>query len=360
MNMDNIDNIDNIDMNIDNIDMNIDNIDINIDNIDMNINRGAIQALIHTGAMNKYFKNNKQTYYEMININSNIRHNINKNCDLIHIDKIIIPNNIKDFNIIDFNLEFILGGSRIFSIDKTMLFALSNIDYVDDKIIINIPHNIFIEQHIPLFLLRYHEFRIYLRSSENFKYEILLIKSILNNEIKQPYIDRDLSEYKIKQFELYCDNNNTKSIKIYHYILSGFFIKSNSKLKDLKIMINGYLFNHYDNFMLNHLGFAKIIKKYVFDNNHKIALYKSLNNILPNELIDIIYSYAIYNTEYIYWIPNEKNKEWYDLNTNYINCSKADVVINYETENNMPIMLYALKLNILRIISDMGGLVYLF
>jgi len=294
--------------------------------------------------LDKYYPNNYSITYDTIHARSNYIERLNHQYDLIKIDTLVIPTIINLDEI--FSFEILIGSSTIFSIPFELLIRLSEIETIDDNYYITLNENILklSNKHndfVPLLYLQYNEVRINMIAENNFNYDVITHNKIYYEKFRETLVYKNSYEKfdtQISQF--YSDEITNPRIKLrFLGVTTGFFIKLSDKLNNLKIEINGINYIEMDKFMIKKYG--KLINTRIkITPKHSKMIYYMLNKLFPDEIIKIIedkYKKNITNQfSYLYWIPIEPYKNWYD---NYSSCSlnlskNNNVVIILKTENN--------------------------
>lgn len=259
------------------------------------------------------FKRPYASFIEITEHSTQYNNSIPKIADIYLLEAIMIPNKY-DLGIIEY-FEIFIGYSLIITIPFYLLLKLSNIQRTPTHNIICIPKSIFSSSStfngFPLYLLM-ENLTVKLHSNYDIKYSLIqkytFIHSDILNDLKKQSNDKTI-ETNINNFiDIPFTNKNGIGIRYNTYNSSGFFIKTNKELKKISFSLHGQTCFGYDNFLIQFIG------KTIFENKwtvqHKKALYASLKNILPNDMINIINNFVKVHEEYLYWIPIEPHEDW--------------------------------------------------
>jgi hypothetical protein len=260
-------------------------------------------------------------------------------------------------------------GSSIWEIPFYLLLKLSIITEIDNYTIIRIPHNIFYKE---LNFVGIHAsndyFNLELKSKEDIPFTLLFKTWSYNNEMNE--INDKTIEYKINEFLTY-ELNDTDTFNTMHMgtkdimgtidilddnkdegymgdnelliplapsvpiilrnpsnVCSGFFIESDKEINNIKFIINGYDLFDYDKYLIRRCG--KLLNVDIYNKKHVSAIYESLNDSLPQEVIHYHIEQNVksnYDNKYLYWIPIDPYYDWSNNElTSHLNLSRIDII----------------------------------
>ncbi len=227
---------------------------------------------------------------------------ISRQYALVIFDSVIIPKSINLDNIKD--IEIMMNGRAVFRLPFDLILDNShNIKTIDNNYNITIPKELcninasidLLKNNFIIPLVRLIRsvcyFNLTTIDKNNFNYQIIIKKIRVDNDTLNKIIKPYMHYIDIHEYNTFI---NTKSIEFTEKsIINEIYIKLHSELIDYKLYINNVLYND----------------KYFWSSHHSNALHESLNNILPNELIDHIQNFFIEknkknnNYYYIYKIP---------------------------------------------------------
>jgi hypothetical protein len=128
-------------------------------------------------------------------------------------------------------------------------------------------------------------------------------------------------------------NTETSTFIIYAIRnLSGYFLYTQCSLKCIK-----YQFSTDAQWNNNIVPQDNLIKHWYLSKRHMKALYETLEEILPHEIIYMIEKFC--NEEYLYWFPFNTYKEWNEVDTivgtgnlnvecNFISCCNKNIKVH--------------------------------
>ena len=240
--------------------------------------------------------------------NINIRNTRNTYGDIFLIKSIMLPINC-NLSMLE-NFSIYVYSNIIFEIPFYLLIQLSSIKYTSEYIMICIPQTVY--SNVKTFsgfvtYLTYFEMGYKITSKECIEYSVVCKNITIKSSIKHKLInDRDkMKNETINQYIEHKFFNKNNIYDDYYYYLQGnrvgAFIKVRRKLKWLELVVKDHVVQKYDDYLIEMLG--SIINAKSWTDKHKKALFKSLNNKLPVDVINIINKYMISYEEYLYWIP---------------------------------------------------------
>ncbi len=294
---------------------------------------GNLIPLIAEGAMNQLFPNNFSTNSNLINATSNANQTINRTCDAIIIDGLIIPKTVNLNNIQNF--QIIIGGQIIYNLPFDIINNIFNIKDTNNNYIISIKKELLVfnssNDHlknnliIPLIALQFHDVNFNLISLDHFEYKIIAKNINYQNNIRQSLATNQhyCDIYQYQEFDI----NNSENIITPQLVSIGLYIKLNDKLSNYKLYLNEHINNVITEELIEFYNFLSY-KKEEWTIEHSNALNSSLNKYLPTELILLIESFIDKNNEYLYYIP-----------FNLCNNITTDGTINFSRIDNVKIKL---------------------
>ena len=307
--------------------MSFNNLDINLEDFNFVNNKSYVYE------EKKYYTNQ---YYQLNQLNQ-----LNQSPDIIWFDTISFRNDIiSNINLKKIkNFEINIGNSSIFNIDFNLLKNMSKVYEKDGYIFIVIDINTFFldnnDEGIPFIRLKHQNvfFKITTINSDlQYEFNILFQNIYLSEDNKENNKNYTKSiDYKIIEYSKYGDiytndiHDTFSKMKDFYIgynsgISSGFFIKTNKKLRQISLVLNGVDFFNYNYKMIHNYEMAKIY----FDNKETMILHKYLLEKLPSEIIEHIISF-IDDYNFIYWFPFVKNKKYNSSNyVGSINFSNID------------------------------------
>lgn len=279
---------------------------------------------------------NKYTINTIIlNARSNNFVKLQKICDAISLDELIIPTSIELANIC---LEISYGDNMIYNIPIEIILCNNiNIKIIADNYHINIPSDLVFMKSNDIMLIRnkfiipifdYDMFTLKLNSVINFDYKIVSNYITYNIDISKNVLNFDIYQY--QQYSI-----NNKSTKINpRYLCNGIYIKTTSPITSYELKSNKNEYIHHYKYCLSEdlIEYYNCLKYSRFHYDKETLLIELLYNIIPNELIDIIKMYLekVYD-EYIYYFPlNKINNEYNET----VYLSTFDININLITKDN--------------------------
>ena len=329
------------------------------------MNNSAVQPLyplIIQGIQNNIFPNNFSSNFNLINTSSNVNYTINRDADAIIIDGLIIPKTVNLDKIKNIQLQ--IGGMIIFNlpfdiIDKKNIKVSNN----NNNYIISIPKELLVFESsneyfknnfiIPLVSLASHIVQFNINSDEHFDYKIITKNVYYDTNIRQSMITNPqyIDVYGYEEFQINSDMTTIHP----NLISTGMYIKLNDILSNYKLYKNGMNTNEITEEIIEFYNF--LIKKDGWTDKHSLALYSSLNNYLPPEMILHIESFIDKNNTYLYYIP-------FNLVNNNI-----EGTINFGMVDNIRVKIetcnkkyngkfYVKNINRLQICDGMAGLKY--
>jgi len=341
---------------------------------------GCLAQLCMVNEEDKYFprKYSSTLCYEEINSNTNFE--LIRFSDIISLYGLMIPININLNDIYDFELK--IGGNTITKISFDLLLQLSIISELDDKYYIKFNDNIFKffthiktkEQYtvdgIPLLALQYHTVELILTSKNNFKYELIKCNKYLDSNERQ-FLAQTGQEIFINNFHV--DHELSNKIKITsEHISTGLFIQTTDELINFNMQ-----FDKHDRFIMDK-NMIKIYCKLInmsnsWTNKHSNMILKCMQQKLPEEICCMLLHECkqISIKKYLYWIPFEPNKNWFDDikenelsgHINFGRNSNPNInlfgSVNVKTKHDIyDIKVYTLEKRLLRIMCGMAGFAF--
>ena len=283
----------------------------------------SLIQLIANGVMNDSFPNNYSMNLHLINAISNIPYQIEKYCDAIIFDGLIIPKiNNQCFNINDIiNIEIIIDETIIYNIPFDLLH--NYIKTTNDDYLITIPNELvnFNSNNeilknkliIPLITLKNQNvlFKLNCINIEKFNYQIIT-KNIYYQANLRTLLETSSHEIDIYQYQEFPLTNNINIINP-KLLSTGIFIKVNSKLIDYELYLDNFLSNKISKGLFEYYSLLK------YKNEPSIDSYVYIDKPTKNE--------------YLYFIPFNMIDNNIDGTINFSHIN--NVRINILTEDNI-------------------------
>lgn len=320
---------------------------------------GALLQLVASGAMNFHYPIERTSDILKCNYITNIDNEIERWCDIILVEKILIPKRYINENMY---LELLVGGRLIWKLPISLLYKLKKKE-IGNKVLINLDNNLLFNKKngnnvngIILIALQYNTLKIKLTSKSNFEYSIYYKNIFCETNNRRLLAQNGIEQY-INQIDSisYPREDNAYNGNL---VSSGLFFETNNELNDFKMLINNHELINYDEFIID--DYCKLLyKKKNWSKKH----LKELNKIkLPKDILNIIYNYLYRDNEYMYWIPFDSESDWSNLPlNNSLNLSRLENIKIYTNVNSgkeIYGIIHYLQHNILRIQSGMGGIVF--
>lgn len=325
--------------------------------------KGEFQ-IISTSSFKKPYAN----FVDIIPININYDNIVSKIGDIWIVEAIRIP--VK-YNLDIFkNFKIYISHLKIISIPFYLLLKLSCVKQTSTHNIIHIPKEIFSNissfNGFALYLLYdYVNYKVTCTDSYSYSYsysrimdcaiiqKYTIIHSNVKTELEKLHNNKPIKSNINQYFSVGFTNEKCVSLSGLRY-LSGFFIKTNKKLNRIKLSVGKLLIFDYESDLIEFVG--SIIYQYTWTMKHKKSLYKSLRNILPNDMINIINDYVKMYEEYLYWIPleahdmwNQKRDKYCDENYNRITLDKISLYTKIEFDDLYSGYIYCMENTMLQI-----------
>jgi len=305
-------------------------------------------------------------------ITTNTQYTVKRMADVIMIKKLFIPIDKNLQNII--SLEIALRGSIVCDIPFDILLSASKVSYTTETIIINIPRQIFTNDMINEKIKSDDRYR----RSRNHTFDGFITSALTFDAIKIMLKSSDTFEHRVGLRYLYCSNETRQSFfenshlkSLISYKKIKFIEKDPIFLIDTQCdnilvdtqntTLNTLSINYNDAIVLdlNREHLQKMELKYYWCNGKNFieyihfqnALYETLCEYLPEEIICCIEKYFLGDIQYYYniscdWIDNDiyndKNVEDHQLQL----CFDNTIDGNLTFVNN----------NFLGMSSGMGGM----
>lgn len=173
----------------------------------------------------------------------------------------------------------------------------------------------------------------------------------MSDDVRQKFAISQI-KYIINQYRTYELDHQKIYLGNYCHMCSGMFIEIYDELKYLEILVDGEQLMLYKETELSIA--SKIIYQYVWTKLHKEALYESLLQFMPKELVKKINSH-IHHKYFMYWIPFYTNTDWNNDDVNYyINLEKCQINFDKKYKGT----LYLKHYNLWRTSDGMSGTRY--
>lgn len=285
---------------------------------------------------NVLYPSNSGISFEKYLINSNQNVNIHSNSHTIVMDTLILP-----LKYINSEFKLIIKTKKeniiIWELESYMLLNIFT-NYVNKKkIFIELSKNNVLGKSEIEFTMNgfygplYSAINVELISDFDFQYELLVKKKYYN---MGSFISIRQFIYNINQYKK-IEKNDLNTISSIDGAMSGFYIKTNTKINILTLFLNYIAVYGYD---ANILPQCKFVKQKAYKNLHKYIIFNILKNLPKNIIKKIIKMINI--KEYLYWFPLDY-ENGNDTIVDLKKCKNVQLIIN---NNNVEYILM-LKIN---------------